>query len=254
LDKTGVALDAGKKLFDALSGGNSPWTIRLIRASLGAEVRGPKAALVTAINVFNELFWDIAHGQEAALKAFAERNARLLASLSAEAASVLVVEPGIPQSGAFIAALRAALIERDRAPLAPCPHTEHCPCFANGLNHGKAKWCHFAFDTSDAPKPLLQLSGAAGILKERATMSFLMAGKPNLVPKGFMARVISDAFPVGAPLYGRYACSARGLLLLTGTRATLEQRPSGSLLHLDPPDECVPPPRDPKSHAIVLKI
>ena len=254
LDKTGAALDAGKKLFDALSGGNSSWAIRLIRAPLGAELRGPKAAFVTAINVFNELFWDIAHGQSAALTAFAERNARLLSSLSTEAASVLVVEPGIPQSGMFIAALRAALTERGRAPRAPCPHTERCPCSGDGSNHGKAKWCHFAFDTSDAPKPLLQLSDAAGIPKERATMSFLMAGKPDDMSEGFITRVISDAFPVGAPLYGRYACSARGLVLLTGSRAALEQRPSGALLRLDPPDERAPLPRDPKSRALVVKI
>jgi ribosomal protein RSM22 (predicted rRNA methylase) len=254
LDKTGAALDAGKKLFDALSGGNSPWTIRLIRAPLGADLRGPKAALVTAINVFNELFWDIDHGQSAALAAFAERSARLLSSLIIEAGSALVVEPGIPQSGAFIAALRAALAERGRAPRAPCPHAESCPCSGGGLNHGKARWCHFTFDTSDAPKPLLQLSDAAGIPKERATMSFLMAGQPADTPPGLITRVISDAFPVGAPLYGRYACSARGLVLLTGSRAALEQRPCGALLRLDPPDERVPLPRDPKSHALVFKV
>jgi hypothetical protein len=253
LDKTGAALDAGKKLFDALSGGNSPWTIRLIRAPLGAELRGPKAALVTAVNVFNELFWDIAHGQSAELAAFAERSARLLTSLITEAGSALVVEPGIPQSGAFIAALRAALAERGRAPHAPCPHADYCPCSGGGPNHGKARWCHFAFDTSDAPKPLLQLSDAAGIPKERATMSFLMAGQPADPPEGFITRVISDAFPVGA-LYGRYACSARGLVLLTGNRAALEQRPCGALLRLDPPDERVPLPRDPKSHALVFKV
>ena len=254
LDKTGTALDAGKKLFDALSGGSSPWVIRLIRAPLGAELRGPKAALVTAINMFNELFWDIAHGPAAALTTFAERNARLLTSLITEDASVLVVEPGIPQSGAFIAALRAALIERGRLPCTPCPHAERCPCSGDSLNHGKSKWCHFAFDTNDAPKPLLRLSDTAGIPKERATMSFLMAGKSDHTPEGFITRVISDAFPVGASLYGRYACSARGLVLLTGSRAALEQRPSGSLLRLDPPDERVSLPRDPKSHALVLKI
>jgi hypothetical protein len=296
VDKTGTALDAGKKLFDALSGGNSTWTIRLIHASLGAELRGPKAALVTAINVFNELFWDIAHGQPAALTAFAQRNAQLLTSLITETASVLVVEPGIPQSGAFIAALRAALIERGRPPCAPCPHAERCSCSDDGVNHGKAKWCHFAFDTSDAPKPLLQLSDAAGIPKERATMSFLLTGKPDNTPKGakdqptttfpltgkpdntpkgakdqpattfplsgkqdntpkgVITRVISDAFPVGAPLYGRYACSSQGLVLLTGSRTALEQRPSGALLCLDQPDERVSLPRDPKSHALVFKI
>ncbi|MDR1398375.1 MAG: rRNA methyltransferase [Treponema sp.] len=254
LDQTGAALDAGKKLIDALSGGSSTWTIRLIRAPLGAELRGPKPALVTAINVFNELFWGIAHGQTAALTAFVERNVRLLTSLTTEDASVLVVEPGIPQSGAFIAMLRAAFIKRGRMPCAPCPHVERCPCSDDGLNHGKAKWCHFAFDTSDAPKPLLRLSDAAGIPKERATMSFLMTGKPEHTSEGFMTRVISDAFPVGAPLYGRYACSARGLVLLTGIRTALEQLPSGALLCLDPPDERVPLARDPKSHALVVKI
>jgi hypothetical protein len=255
LDKTGAALDAGKKLFDALTDGASPWTIKLIRAPLGAEVRGEKAALVTAINVFNELFWELPHGDTGALTAFAEKNAWLLASLTAEHGAVLVVEPGIPQSGAFITALRSALIAQGQTPSAPCPHTERCPCSGGSLAHGKAKWCHFAFETRDAPERLLRLSDAAGLPKERATVSYLFTGKPADTAPESATRIISDLFPVsdkdGKALYGRYGCSARALVLVTGSRAALEKYPSGALVCLEPRDGAW---RDPKSGALVVAL
>jgi hypothetical protein len=263
LDKTGAALDAGKKLFDALSGvssrrGSSPWAIRPIRAPLGAEIRGQKAALVTAVNVFNELFWELPHGDAAALAAFAEKNARLLASLAAENGAVLVVEPGIPQSGAFITALRSSLIARGQMPYAPCPHTERCPCSGGILAHGKAKWCHFAFETQDAPERLLRLSDAAGLPKERATISYLFTReevKTTTSGPELATRIISDIFPVsdkdGKSLYGRYGCSAQALVLVTGSRAALEQHPSGSLVCLAPREGAG---RDPKSGALMVAL
>jgi ribosomal protein RSM22 (predicted rRNA methylase) len=255
LDKIGAALDAGKKLFDALTGGASPWTIKLIRAPLGAEIRGQKAALVTAVNVFNELFWELPHGDAGALAAFAEKNARLLASLTAENGAVLVVEPGIPQSGAFVAALRSSLIAHGQTPSAPCPHTERCPCSGGILAHGKAKWCHFAFETQDAPERLLRLSDAAGLPKERATMSYLFTGKQANTKPELVTRIISDIFPVsdkdGKSLYGRYGCSAHALVLVTGSRAALEKYPSGSLVGLEPRDGAG---RDPKSEALIVAL
>ncbi|MDR0387814.1 MAG: rRNA methyltransferase, partial [Treponema sp.] len=61
LDRTEAALKAGKRLFTALAGPESPWKIRLIHASLAAPVKGPPAALVTAVNVYNEIYGDIPH-------------------------------------------------------------------------------------------------------------------------------------------------------------------------------------------------
>jgi hypothetical protein len=251
VDQAGAALEAGKRFFAALSGGSSPWNITTIRAAAGfspaggrsraagggAAFRGPvhygsPARLVTAVNFFNELYENIPHSASAVLRRFADKQARFLSSLTAEDGSLLIVEPGVPRSGEFTAALRASLLERGRRPVAPCPHAGICPC-PGGLNvpagvsadpghrgasvrpGGKGRWCHFAFETKDAAPALLKLSAAAGLPKERAVLSFLYCG-PAL-PAGdhktaapvsagkdgnstaslaVPARIISDPFPI----------------------------------------------------------
>jgi hypothetical protein len=247
LDRTGAALEAGKALFSALAGKNHPWVIKTIRAPLGAPVHGPPAALVTAVNVYNEV---PAQGGP-----FAERQARLLSSLAGEGGSVLVVEPGVPRSGEFIAALRGAFAEEGRFPLAPCPHGGPCPLPGKGPRD-KAKWCHFAFATTDAPRDLHRLSAAAGFPKERAVLSFLLAGpragKPPAVPPvPLPVRIISDPFPLPWGEYGRYGCSASGLVLVTGRREQTEPCGPGTLLRLTPPHR---EQRDPKTRALILPL
>lgn len=271
LDRTGAVLDAGKQLFYALAGRDSPWTIRTIRASLGATVKGPGASLVTAVNVFNEIFWT----DHRMLSSLADKNARLLSALSLKTGSLLVVEPGIPRSGEFIGALRASLIDRGRMPAAPCPHAGICPFPGrrsfSGNPHpagpkdsglpGKtsAKWCHFAFETEGAPRALHSLSAAAGLPKERAALSFLLAGPvvntghkdpspPPAAGEIFPVRIISDPFPIPSG-YGRYGCSALGAILVTGTREAMEKQISGTLLRLA---RRSPERRDPKSGALII--
>ena len=266
IDKTAAVLEAGKKFFDALTAAlppagkeaidkeaACPWTIRTIRGELQAranrnkgpkksgglsvEIRGKSAALSTAINIYNEIFWNFSPFDTEGLELFAENQARLLSALTEISGSVLVVEPGIPRSGEFISLLRDALIREGRAPISPCPHRGRCPFPGSG----KAKWCHFAFDTEDAPKELHKLSAAARIPKERAVLSFLLAGPaaPSILnSKGpIKTRVISDSFRLGADggnksasdLWGRYGCSERGLVLVTGSRENLEKTQSGAL-------------------------
>jgi ribosomal protein RSM22 (predicted rRNA methylase) len=172
VDRSAAVLEAGKQFFAALTGqtrpGGSPapWKLKLIKAALGSPVHGPPAGLVSAVNVFNELYEDIPH--RGSLRPFADKQARLLSSLTAEGGSVLVVEPGLPRSGEFIAALRASLVERGRKPVAPCPHAGTCPCPGGkepgggpAKTGGKGRWCHFAFETLDAAPALLKLSAAA---------------------------------------------------------------------------------------------
>jgi hypothetical protein len=267
LDRTGKILDAGKQLWYALAGSSSPWIIKTIRAPLGAPVHGPKAALVSAVNLFNELFWDIPHTDSHSLAHEADKNARLLGSLAAESGSILVVEPGIPRSGAYITALRIALQAEGRPPLLPCPHTGQCPFPGTARNGaapgGKAKWCHFTLQTQDAPKSLHQLSVTAGLPKERGTLSFLLSG-PRVTQNPAEAtvsrdllpvRIISDPFPIHQelnrfnPLYSRYSCSARGLILVTGGKQDIETLASGDLLELTP---TVPETRDPKTGGIIF--
>ena len=124
----------------------------------------------------------------------------------------------------------------------------------------KARWCHFAFGTEDAPRELHALSAAAKLPKERAVLSFMLAGpagdekrEQDTSPGGRQraayqhhtvpVRVISDCFPLsesfgrgerreranGGKAWGRYGCAERGLVLLTGDRNSVEAARSGML-------------------------
>ncbi|MDR3114793.1 MAG: rRNA methyltransferase [Treponema sp.] len=260
LDRSTPVLDAGERLFHALVGA-TPWIIKPIHASLGAPIYGPQARLVSALHVFNERFEGIPHADTRALQQAADKTSRLLSSLVSASGSILVLEPGVPWSGAWITALRSALLTRGQRPYTPCPHQGHCPYQAR-----TPKWCHFTFDTEDAPSALHTLSTAAGLPKERAALSFLLTGpvgKEPELPQGeektLPVRILSDRFPVpyrskkreaAQTRYGRYGCSARGLVLV------LEQEPrnrnkSGKLVM------CTlrgPEKRDPKTGALLADI
>ncbi|MDR1986393.1 MAG: rRNA methyltransferase [Treponema sp.] len=261
LDRSAAVLDAGKRLFHALSGGASPWVIKTIHAPLGAPIYGPKARLVSALHVFNERFEGIPQADTRALQQAADKTSRFLSSLVTASGSILILEPGVPWSGEWIAALRSALLKRGQGAYAPCPHQKACPCPG-----GKAKWCHFTFDTEDAPSALHILSSAAGFPKERATLSFLFTGParkaqelPQQGEKTLPVRILSDRFPVPYQSrkkevhqnrYGRYGCSARGLVLV------IEQEPrkgnkSGELVMLTPGS---PKKQDPKTGALMVDI
>jgi hypothetical protein len=255
VDYCASVLEAGKKLFAALEPAGGNWKIRTIHGSVNAPVRGKRAVLVTAINVFNE----ICQRDDPAFAA--EKAARIL-DRSGDG-SVLVMEPGVPKSGAFIAALRNVLLERGKRIAAPCSHEGPCPLPGAGSRAG-AKWCHFAFDTAEAPAELHRLSAAAGIPKERAVFSFLFAEKagnarPEAPPQAggraadtpenlVTIRVISDAFPIPGG-WGRYGCGCRNaggagfasapdraslgekaLILLKGSRAEIERTEAGALV------------------------
>jgi hypothetical protein len=122
---------------------------------------------------------------------------------------------------------------------------------------GKNRWCHFAFETGDAPTDLHRLSAQAGRPKERAGGSVVLAGpspapepqktEQNAVP----ARVITDAFPLPDAQYGRYCCSERGLVLLRGTHAAIANTPSGALIKAALTETGQ---RDPKSGALLAGL
>ncbi|MCL2373695.1 MAG: rRNA methyltransferase [Treponema sp.] len=279
VDRTPAVLEAGKKIFAALasetlggSGDPCPWVIKTIsgeikrNGGLSVEIRGKPAALTAAVNVYNELFWSFSPLDTEGLVAFAARSARLLSSLTDPSGSVLVMEPGIPRSGQFISLLRASLINEGRNPLSPCVHSQPCPLPGHGSASRKAKWCHFAFDTEDVPDALRRLSAAAGIPKERAVLSFLLSGsagisasqrrgKPSVrdaknVEGGTVKiRIISDAFPARDG-WGRYGCSERGLVLVSGARKSIEYSPSGALAELPLAANLI----DEKSGAYIAKL
>ncbi|MCL2557156.1 MAG: rRNA methyltransferase [Treponema sp.] len=260
VDMSAPALDAGKKIFAALAGEAAPWKIRALRADFTRERPRSRAALVCAANAFNETRGDVSRlgSQEIALSA--RKSAGLLESHAASGASILVVEPGFPRCGEFIAALRAALIERGLRPASPCAHDEACPMAVCARGQGK-RWCHFAFETDDAPPELLRLSDRAGLPKARATASFLfMAGLERREGEGLFVRIISDAFPVppkrpgsnrlGRERLGRYGCCGKGLVLLAGDERPILAAASGVLVKACFSDGA----RDPKSGAPVAEL
>jgi len=284
LDKTAAVLEAGKKFFAALAPG-CPWTVRTIRGeirgfgrqrgkALSVEIRGKPAALSAAVNVYNELFWDFSPMDKEGIERFAQNQARLLSSLTDSSGFVLIVEPGIPRSGEFISLLRSSFINEKRFPLSPCPHSGPCTLPggrpASGLLRPKAKWCHFALNTEDAPEELHRLSAALKLPKERAALSFILTGAATQNPAKrtvrqeragrVKTRVISDSFPLSTDwpgtkeheykTWGRYGCSERGLVLVTGNRKALELSPPGTLKELDLENGMI----DTKSGALIGNI
>jgi hypothetical protein len=263
IDRSGPALDAGRKFFAALAS-DTPWIIHTVKGDINTVRRPDKAKppqLVCAINVFNEMFGDISRGGEESLKRSSEKSARLLGSHTSDTAYVLVVEPGFPRCGEFISLLRGAFLKRGRLPLAPCTHHNDCP-------FNQKRWCHFAFETEDAPSALHRLSHAAGLPKERAVLSFLFTGPNNakrskseltptpliqekLTPTALMTqlRIISDAFFLPPRRLGRYCCSQNGMVLLAGTNSAIEKAASGALVNAQLTDE-----RDPKSGAPIAEF
>ena len=259
VDRCGPALEAGKKFFAAISTaapavGSNLWKINLAREDIDFRTQaksrvGADAALVCAVNLFNEVYENLPHNNSEALRRMAANIARYTHSQAAADASILTVEPGIPQSGCFINFLRSAFMELGRPPVSPCPHSETCP-----LPGAKKRWCHFAFETGEAPKDLLRLSAAAGIPKERLVLSFLLAGPAakTIMENEREVRVVSDAFPLPNNRFGRYGCSAAGLVLLTGEKNRIEKIISGSLI---PESSTINmEARDEKSGALLMEV
>jgi len=240
LDNSPRALELGRALFARLAGEAGSWRIIPVRADIHAlarEVRG-RPWLISAVNVLNEL-------KSARLAAFAEQAARLLHPRGA----LLCVEPGTRLGGKLIQSLREESLALGLAPVQPCPHARPCPL------QGTRRWCHFSLSVQGTPGWLAQLAREAGLSKKDLHLSFVLlqrqtARRHDTLRGGgaesLEARIISAPFkaPVAEGLV-RYACSARGLLLLT--RA--EDAPSGTLVEVRWPAR---PRRDERSGAWIL--
>ena len=270
LDMTPKILDAGKKLFSAFAP-SSKWKIKTMRGKMlrnsfsisrngkyvnippGKITDGKSAALVSAVNVFNEIYWQLSRADRSGQSKLVEQSARLLTACAGDG-TILVVEPGIPRSGEFISALRSSFLAEGFDIISPCPHNGSC-AFPGGLSgKTKAKWCHFSFITDEAPQKLLKLSEMSGIPKERAVISFIMTGKKTVSENinvkeqsgsAVTVRIVSDSFPVGNS-FGRYACSEQGPVLVTGNKDKIEELDSGSCVSLQ-----ITGHRDQKSNALM---
>lgn len=195
------------------------------------------------------------------------------------AARMLFIEPGTRLGGLTLMRLRAIAREMGLRVTAPCPHDFGCPLarpdedeedFAEGpgLTSRLAgrTWCHYTFDSLGAPAWLEKLSIEAGLQKASLSLAVLELGpgEPEADETGdgegdrtarpeedgkIACRVISQPFRVpflkGA---ARYACSAKGLLLLEDSSHV----PDGAFLKV-----ALPGPgkteRDGRSGALIIR-
>lgn len=239
VDRVERVMETGLAIFETLcmrtEGRLPPWRIELRKDGVGAPLP-ERAHLLAAANVFNEFFWK----DKRPLGERALETARTLLSYLRENGSLFVMEPGDPRSGAFIAALRAALIAEGASPLGPCPHALSCPMpgifrfllppeetrtvkgdpnaapsrfvlpqVTMPKKRDKFPWCHFGVDTDKAPAWLQALSEEAGLPKERAVFSYLWAAR------GAMARPFAG---IPDPVHGgsereRRAKAGKGILV-----------------------------------------
>ncbi|MBQ7159610.1 MAG: hypothetical protein IJS09_09355, partial [Treponema sp.] len=253
---------AGKKLGDTTI---EPWNIVRVRGELGTHIK-EKAALVTCANVCNELIQSSTMPPDFLAKKY---SGDLLSYTDGEnpRATVLLVEPGDPKSARFVALMREAFLRRSFVPLAPCPHTAECPMTGNVKKGGK--WCNFAFSTEDAPVALQKLSAKAGLAKERATLSFVLAKKAAQTespavqseknasaheeqrPKRLALRITSDFIRLpDLHKSGYYACSELGLVLAVDK--THVQPKNGEWLSVAYPQDTTT--RDKKSGAVLIEL
>ena len=257
-----------------------PWKIVRVKGELGTALK-EKAALVTCANVCNELIQSSTMPPDFLAKKY---SGELLSYLDGDnpRAGILLIEPGDPKSARFVALMREAFLRRGFEPIAPCPHTAECPMTGNVKKGGK--WCNFAFNTDDAPAALQKLSAKAGLPKERAVLSFVLAGKAVVpaVPheqmdsastrgnsanersdsasgrtnrtetkKRLSLRVTSDFIRLpDLHKSGYYACSELGLVLAVDKTHVHPQ--NGELLTIGYPEDTTA--RDRKSGAILLEI
>ncbi|MDR3320397.1 MAG: hypothetical protein LBS77_05685 [Desulfovibrio sp.] len=273
LDSAPQPLELGKALFRVLGEilGRRVWPIRTERETLWQFVRKPhplgwSTCLVTAANVLNERRARPAHcsrgGRAEGSPRFPSGEEceygdilRPFLSLRGRAqnpSALLVVEPGTRLGGKTVMALREEAQAVGLGAIAPCTHNAACPLARRGGGRGKSgrSWCHFTFDCVGAPGWLESLSAEAGLTKKALSLSFLLlesVEKLRFDGGSARIRVISAPFTVpGLTGKARYACSAKGLLLLEDT----ERAACGDERHARVAPDA---PRDAKSGAIVFK-
>jgi len=241
IDRSGPALEAGKKFFNVLANPACPWKINIKKEDIDIrKTRKGSSNLVCAVNIYNEVYEHLPHNNTKGLLQMAANAAKLMHNEASEDASIFIMEPGVPRSGHFISFLRNSFLELNRPPVSPCTHSKACPFNSGSANivrgrdwlDTKKRWCHFASETTGAPKELRRLSAAAKLPKERLVYSYLLAGKvqKNTGEKHTEnVRIISDAFSLPNNRYGRYGCSDKGLILMTGEKEKIEKQVSGSL-------------------------
>ena len=275
VDISNKALSFGEDLLLALcaytgkknNNGEIPWTVKKVCGAFGTAL-SEKVSLVTEANMFNEIFWN----SPLSLDDQAEKTSRTVMHYLKPNGAVLFIEPGIPLAGEFLSLLRTEFLAAGFSVYAPCPHAGVC-CFPNRPLQGGTKapvafhkWCHFTFETHDSPENLLRLSEASHLGKERASLSFLYGTlslsalssgtAEKASSEGIPVRICSDIIKPDPQTIGRYACSEKGFMFITGhayKESVLNTAVSGALLML--PEASVKlNQRDKKTHALLVEV
>lgn len=271
VDLSQSALSLGENLYLSVAAKTPPsnknadahWNIIKVKGSTGTFIK-QKAAFISCANMFNEL----RENSESRPDTLAESQAKKLFSYADENASIFIAEPGMPVAAHFVSLMRDNLIKSGFTIVSPCPHTDKCPM--NGLHArfgGSAKWCNFSFSTEDAPPKLLKLSKDAGLPKERAVVTFILAQKktdsaaqkqpekkkiasdlPELLP----IRIVSDPIRLPEKRYGYYACSQIGIVLAVNT--THKKLSSGDKIDVSMHKSTDTLPKDKKSGAVEINV
>lgn len=260
VDRSEPALKVGRKLFSSLAAQTS-WNVRTDNQPAGRRKFRPADLLVMA-NFINEVDRGPrgGRGSRSAGKDIDSAETRMLERWEGQVASegaILLIEPGVRDSGRSLSRLRQTALERGWRIPAPCPHAEDCPM----PGRRNTPWCHFTFPTGDSPAWLSRLSHQAKLPKDRASLSFLLMVRGENPPvrirpartpgKGCsVVRVVSEGFALPNGKLGRYGCSGRGLVLLENRRGGPAPVP-GDQVTVKWPDSAR---RDPKSGALAIPL
>ncbi|QTQ17298.1 small ribosomal subunit Rsm22 family protein [Treponema parvum] len=217
LDISQAALTLGEEIFLSIAAktlpepDSFPWKIIRLKGEMGLPVK-QRASFITCANMLNEMLEYTAPSARRKSDFFVKKFCEDLLNYADEKASVLLIEPGVPQSARLVSAMRKIFIDKGYEPVLPCPHAAVCPM------DGKRgqKWCNFAFTTEDSPLPLLKLSADAGLPKDRAVLSFVLVSnrfKKRENDETDILRIVSDPIKLPDAKKGYYACSKQGMLL-----------------------------------------
>lgn len=271
VDLSQSALSLGENLYLSAAAKTPPsdknaaahWNIIKIKGSAGIFIK-QKVSFISCANMFNEL----RENSESRPDELSEAQTKKLLSYTDESASIFIAEPGMPVAAHFVSLMRDNLIQNGLSILSPCPHMEKCPM--NGLHArfgGSAKWCNFSFTTEDAPPKLLKLSKTAGLPKERAVVTFILARKEKasdvpkpsadkkIAPDGTSVlplRIASDPIRLPEKRFGFYACSRIGIVL--AVNATHKKLASGDKIEVSLHKSTDSFPKDKKSGAVEINI
>lgn len=245
LDRTPKIMKQGQHIFEEMAP-DCKWKIVNVKGGISNKLR-EKANLLVSANMINEIIM----GMRTPLPVWAEKFSIQIGKMLAKNGRMLIVEPGVRQSGRAISVIRAELLQNGWSALAPCPHNCECPMPGE---HG-TPWCHFNFDSQSAPQWLQALSARCGLEKDNVSLSFLYMAQPHEelnepANDNFSVRAVSESFRLENGGYGQYGCSEKGLILLQAKGEARSLFPGG-LISMPAPEA---DEKDEKSGALIVDI